>query len=315
VTSVISEEVPNALVGERLDRVVALLADVSRAEAAHLIDNGFVRVGDQVATAGKTKLIAGAVVHIDPTGVRVRELPQADASIALTVLYSDDDVIVINKSAGIVVHPAPGNDTGTLVNALLARFPEIAPVGEDHRPGIVHRLDAGTSGLMVVARTQHAYETLVDDLRDHLVERVYTALVWGRPDAPTGVVDAPIGRDGKDTMKMAVVADGKHARTKYKLEEAFEKPAVSLVRCELETGRTHQIRVHMTAIGHPVVADPVYGAKRPTMGLGRPFLHAAELGFQHPVSGEDLHFTAPMTEDLVNVLAKVRAENDRSGSA
>jgi 23S rRNA pseudouridine1911/1915/1917 synthase len=311
---VISEEVPRALVGERLDRVVAFLGDVSRAEASHLIANGFVRVNDVESTVGKIKLPAEAIVSIDPSGVRVRELPQGDASLGLTVVHEDDDVIVINKPAGLVVHPAPGNDTGTLVNALLARYPELTGVGESHRPGIVHRLDAGTSGLMIVARTQHAYVTLLDDLRDHLVERVYQALVWGCPDAPSGVVDAPIGRDGKDSMKMAVVADGKPARTRYRLEEPFEKPAVSYVRCELESGRTHQIRVHMTAIGHPVVADPVYGGKRPSLGLTRPFLHAAELAFQHPVSHDELRFATPLTEDLADVLAKVRADNDRTGT-
>jgi 23S rRNA pseudouridine1911/1915/1917 synthase len=308
---VISEEVPRALVGERLDRVVALLADVSRSEAANLIAGGFVRVNGVESLSGKVKLVEAALVTIDPAGIRVRELPKGDHSMTVDVVFEDDDVIVINKPAGLVVHPATGNERGTLVNALLARYPEIATVGQVERPGIVHRLDGGTSGLMIVARTGEAYETLVDDLRDHLVERVYSSLVWGHPASPSGVVDAPIGRDTKEPMRMAVVADGKPARTKYRVEETFEKPSVALVRCELETGRTHQIRVHLTAVGHPVVADPIYGGKRPMVELNRPFLHAAELAFQHPTSGDELRFTTPLPADLAAVLEKLRTENAR----
>jgi 23S rRNA pseudouridine1911/1915/1917 synthase len=189
---------------------------------------------------------------------------------------------------------------GTLVNGLLARYPDVAGVGDDPiRPGIVHRLDAGSSGLLVVARTDEAAAHLIEQFADHSATRRYDAVVWGVPDAPHGIIDAPIGRDRGDPLKMAVVAGGRPARTDYRVVGTYRSPAlVSRLECRLETGRTHQIRVHLASIDHPLVGDPTYGQRRPVLGLTRPFLHAAELAFDHPTTGERMTFTSPLAPDL-----------------
>ena len=224
----------------------------------------------------------------------------ADATVEFTVVHADDDVIVIDKPAGLVVHPGAGNPDGTLVNGLLARFPEIVDVGDDPvRPGIVHRLDAGSSGLLVVARTDAAREALIEQFAEHHAERTYIALVWGHPAAPHGVIDAPVGRSKRDPLRMAVVADGRWARTEYQVLERFDRPAeLALLECRLETGRTHQIRVHLSSIGHPLVGDPVYGQRKPRLQMERPFLHAAKLAFVHPGRGERVEFASPLPADL-----------------
>ncbi|MFM9111637.1 MAG: pseudouridine synthase, partial [Actinomycetota bacterium] len=209
------EVLPKALADQRLDRVVSIIADVSRAVAAALIEGSAVNVDGELATSGKVKVREGQRISVDVSRVPRKELPAADASIILDVVHEDSDVIVIDKQPGIVVHPGAGNPTGTVVNGILARFPEVAGVGDPMRPGIVHRLDAGTSGLMVVARTQVAYDFLVDALTRRDVTRVYSALVWGHPEVDEGVIDAPIGRDHRDPTKMAVVVDGKVARTRF----------------------------------------------------------------------------------------------------
>ena len=204
------------------------------------------------------------------------------------------------------MHPGAGNPDKTLVNGLLAKFPEIAEVGESHRPGIVHRLDVGTTGLLAVARTQRAYHALVDALASRDVGRVYRTLVWGHLDNPIGVVDAPIGRDHRDAMRMAVVVDGKPARTRYRVLQEFRTPTdASTLECRLETGRTHQIRVHLAAIGHPVVGDGAYGGIRSGIESPRPFLHAAALELLHPVTGEELRFESVLPDDLGAVEASL----------
>jgi 23S rRNA pseudouridine1911/1915/1917 synthase len=301
----ITEEIPSALAGQRLDRVVSLVAEVSRAEAARLIDGGFVRLDGAPADAGKERLREGQQLEVDTSGISVPTLPGPDSAVEVPVIYADEHLLVVDKPAGLVVHPATGNETGTLVNGLLARYPELAGVGQPERPGIVHRLDGGTSGLLLVARTQPAYEALVELLRGHEVERVYDALVWGDPESPSGLIDAPIGRDPRDPLKMAVVGKGRASRTRYTVERRFESPPVSLLTCRLETGRTHQIRVHLAAIGHPVVADHQYAGRRPTFGLVRPFLHARRLELVHPFTGEEMAFDAPMPEDLDRALAEL----------
>ena len=300
------EEIPESLSGERLDRIVSLLADVSRADATVILANHGVSVDGEPATSGKVRLRAGQIVEIDPTSLPVPELPGPDAAIPVTVVFADDDVIVVDKAPGVVVHPAAGHKGGTLVNGLLARFPEIAEVGDPERPGIVHRLDVGTSGLLVVARNDDAYESLVGQLSEHDVERRYVALAWGRFDAPVGTVDAPIGRDPRDPLRMAVVATGKEARTHFRVERTFDEPEVSLVTCELETGRTHQIRVHLAAIGHPVVGDGTYGGQRPGWLADRPFLHAARLSFRHPSTGDVVSFDSELPADLCELLDRCR---------
>ncbi|MEY4340114.1 MAG: hypothetical protein RLZ14_1964, partial [Actinomycetota bacterium] len=229
---------------------------------------------------------------------------EADSSVEFEVVFADEHLIVVDKPAGLVVHPGASNPEGTLVNGLLARFPEIVDVGEAHRPGIVHRLDLGTSGLMAVARSQRAYHELVDALSSRDVGRVYQALVWGHPANPHGLIDAPIGRDHRDALRMAVVVDGKPARTRYRVLQQYRAPAeAAALECRLESGRTHQIRVHLSAIGHPVVGDPTYGGVRSGIESPRPFLHAARLELEHPVSREPLVFESPLPADLADVMA------------
>jgi 23S rRNA pseudouridine1911/1915/1917 synthase len=299
---VIREEIPPALAGERLDRIVALVTDASRSDAAALVAAGGVQVDGEVVASGKLRLHLGQVIHVDESKLPLPDLPAPDPTVEFTVVYDDDDVIVVDKPAGLVVHPGAGNADGTLVNGLLARYPELAAIGEPHRPGIVHRLDIGTSGLMVVARSMRAYHTLVYALSQRDVTRVYRTMVWGHLANAVGVIDAPIGRDHRDAMRMAVVVDGKSARTRYHVLTAYRTPAeASSVVCRLESGRTHQIRVHLAAIGHPVIGDSTYGGVRHAVVAPRPFLHAAELMFVHPDSGESLTFVSPLPDDLVAV--------------
>nr|MBU6202466.1 RluA family pseudouridine synthase [Acidobacteriota bacterium] len=300
----ITETIPASLAGVRIDRVVSLIADISRSAASALIESGGVSVDGAVVTAGKEKMTEGQLIVVDVTQAKGPALPEPDSSVSLDVVYADDDVIVVNKDAGVVVHPGAGNQSGTLVNFLLAAYPEIAVVGDPMRPGLVHRLDAGTTGLLVVARTPAAYESLVGQLASRSVTRVYSVLVWGVPVSMNGVIDAPIGRDQRDPTRMAVVVDGRASRTHYAVQRAFHEPKdAALVECRLETGRTHQIRVHLASIGHPVVGDATYGGVRAGLRAKRPMLHAQELAFDHPVSGERRTFTATTPADFDDMLA------------
>jgi 23S rRNA pseudouridine1911/1915/1917 synthase len=302
----IHEEIPPALAGERLDRIVALITDASRSDAAELVEAGGVQVDGAVITSGKRRLQLGQIIDVDETKLPTTKPPAADPAVEYSVVYDDDDLIIVDKPAGLVVHPGAGNPSGTLVNGLLAAYPEIAGIGEMHRPGIVHRLDIGTSGLLVVARSVRAYHSLVYALAQRDVARVYRTVVWGHPANPTGVIDAPIGRDHRDPMRMAVVVDGKTARTRYQVLATYRSPAAaSTLECRLESGRTHQIRVHLAAIGHPVVGDGTYGGIRHGIATPRPFLHAVELVFVHPASGESMSFTSPLPDDLVAVEAQL----------
>jgi 23S rRNA pseudouridine1911/1915/1917 synthase len=302
---VVVEEVPAALAGERLDRFVAMLTGRSRAGAAALIAEGAVSVGGTVATTGKVKLAAGDEVAVDP-GPEPGPLVVADPAVEFAVVHADDDVVVVDKPAGLVVHPGAGHATGTLAHGLLARFPEIADVGEPDRPGIVHRLDRDTSGLLVVARTEGARRKLSSMLAARQVERVYLALVHGLPAADAGLVDAPIGRSTRHPTRMALHERGRDARTGYEVQQRWPDPGCALLRCRLETGRTHQIRVHLAAIGHPVVGDDTYdgGRKRP-VAVPRLFLHATRLAFEHPVTGAAMAFDSPLPPDLAEVLDRL----------
>ncbi len=303
----IEEVIPRALAGERIDRLVAMLSGCSRAEAAQAVADGDVSVDGVAVTKPSVKVGEGQRVTIAVDPVRVEEPPSADPTVAFTVVHADADVIVIDKPAGLVVHPGAGHDAATLVHGLLARYPEIAGVGDDPaRPGIVHRLDKGTSGLLVVARTPEAHEELVAQLADHSVERCYTALVWGHLDTPLGTIDAPVGRSRRDPLKMTVSATGREARTHYEVERSFHDPVVtSLLTCRLETGRTHQIRVHLRSIGHAVVGDDLYGGARASLPFDRPFLHAAELAFDHPGTGERVSFRSGLPSELVELLGRL----------
>ena len=303
----IVETVPAALAGERLDRIVAFILDVSRSVAADVIAAGGASVDGEPATTGKLRLTEGQEVSADPSKVPIQQAPGADHTVEFGVIHEDEHIIVIDKPAGLVVHPGAGNPDHTLVNGLLARYPEVADVGEQIRPGIVHRLDAGSSGVLVVARTQQAAEALMAQFASHHATRAYLALVWGHPEAPHGVIDAPIGRSRRDPLKMAIVADGRRSRTEYRVIDRFDSPAeLALLQCNLETGRTHQIRVHLSSINHPLVGDPVYGQRRPKLQLERPFLHAVELVFDHPATGQPVTYRSELAADLAARLATLR---------
>lgn len=302
---IIDETVPSALAGQRVDRVISLVADIPRAAASQIIDAGAVLLDGVVVKAGKIKVSEGQRIVVDLSLLPEKQLPAAEPNIKVDVVYVDEDVIVINKQAGIVVHPGAGNPTGTLVNAVLAIYPEIASVGDPFRPGVVHRLDAGTTGLMVMARTKGAYDSLVEALQRRVVVRRYLAIVWGEMSAPSGVIDAPLGRDQRDPTKMAVLAGGKIARTNYEVRQAFTLPvSCSLLECGLETGRTHQIRVHLATLGHSVVGDVVYGGARSVLSSPRPMLHAMTLTFDHPVTGIEMEFHSEIPQDFAAILEK-----------
>ncbi|MGI9603207.1 MAG: RluA family pseudouridine synthase [Acidimicrobiales bacterium] len=291
--------VPGPLAGERLDRVVALLGDVSRSAAAGSVAEGQVSVNGEVVLDRARRVALDDVIEASlPAPAAPLEIT-ADPTIPFAVRHEDEHLLVIDKPAGVVVHPGAGRSTGTLCHGLLARYPDVAGVGEEGRPGIVHRLDRGTSGLLVVARTEEAYQALVELLSRHQIDREYLAMVWGSVDGPEGVVDGPIGRSRRDPTKMTVTPRGKPARTRYRVESALSDPSRTLLRCWLETGRTHQIRVHLASIGHPVVADAVYrGAPLPNQDLDRPWLHARRLQFVHPIVGDDIVVESELPPDL-----------------
>ncbi len=303
-----SEVVPAALAGERIDRVVAMITGASRARVTEWLEAGLVSSNGVVIATRSRRVDEGDVVFVD---VEPDEGPRPlvpEPQIDVPIVFLDDDVIVIDKPAGLVVHPGAGNATGTLVQAMLAVHPEIAAVGEPDRPGVVHRLDKDTSGLMLMARSPVAHEELSAMLAAHEVERTYLTLVWGIPEARSGLVDAPIGRSAREPTKMVVSAQGRDARTRYTVLESFTDPVpCALVECRLETGRTHQIRVHMAAIGHAVVGDDRYRGTRPALTTPRMFLHSAALAFDHPVRPEEhLEFLSDLPSDLASVLETLR---------
>lgn len=299
------EEMPGALDGERVDRVLALLTGCSRSEAAELVAAEQVLVGDRTVHKASHRVAEGDVVSILRDPHRPESTVHADPEVDVRVVYDDDDIIVVDKQAGLVVHPGPGHRGATLVHGLLARYPELAEVGEPERPGLVHRLDRGTSGLMVVARTPDAYHDLVDQLSTHAVERTYVALVWGHPEHANGVIDAPIGRSRRDPLRMTVAVDGRESRTAYHVEQLFFEPVeAALLTCQLETGRTHQIRVHLSSIGHAVVGDELYAGHRHRLAAPRPFLHARRLELTHPGTGERVAFESPLPAELEELLAR-----------
>lgn len=298
--------IPPALAGERVDRVVALVTGVSRSEAADLVTSGAVTIDGKPVTTRSVRLAEGAELDIAlPVPTEDPGL-MPDPSVPVTVVYEDADLLVVDKPAGLVIHPGAGQHDGTLVHGLLARYPELVTVGQSDRPGIVHRLDKGTSGLLLVARSDAAYEALVEMLAAHDVQRRYRALVWGHLEAPTGEIDAPIGRSQRHRTKMAVTMRGRDALTRYEVLRRFDLPvAVTELSCWLATGRTHQIRVHLTSIGHPVVGDARYNGARSSLPLPRPALHAEHLELEHPVSGRPLAFDSPLPVDLTDLFASL----------
>ncbi len=303
---------------------MALLGGLSRKAAGELVASGAVRVDHLVVTTPSRTLRVGQHLGIelpppDP------HLLSGDASVVFDVVYEDEHLIVVDKPAGLVVHRGAGHETGTLVEGLLARYPDLlrlsgsGPGGTGRgagagRPGIVHRLDKGTSGLLVVARTPEAMASLAKQFREHTAQREYVALVWGGLQSSSGVIEAPIGRSERHPTKMAVKAGGRFARTSYQVLERFDSPTgATLIEAKLETGRTHQVRVHLAAIGHPVVGDDRYGMSRlawPALSaapeVGRLFLHARRLVLEHP-SGESREWASPLPGDLLRTLEALRS--------
>jgi 23S rRNA pseudouridine1911/1915/1917 synthase len=290
--------IPASLAGFRLDQALArLLPAESRTRLAKLIDEGHVRV-DGAHAAAKLKMKSGETVEVR-LAPRVEESAFRPEAIALDIIHEDEDVLVLDKPAGLVVHPGSGNWAGTMLNALLHHAPGLEQLA---RAGIVHRLDKDTSGLLVVAKHEAAQLSLVRQLQAHTVKRTYLALARGAVAGP-GVVDAPIGRHPKHRTRMAVVASGKPAVTHYRVKRKF--PAHTLLECDLETGRTHQIRVHLASIGHPIEGDPVYAGRGERL-LPRQALHAWKLEFVHPRSGRSMRFEAPLPEDFRALLESLR---------
>lgn len=289
--------------GERLDKTLAArFAEFSRAQLQNLIHDGAVMVNDKVVTKPAYRIEGGETIRIR------LPLPNQDAepkpeSIPLDVLYEDQDLAVVNKLAGMVVHPAFGHTSGTLVNAALARWPQIAEFSESGRAGIVHRLDKETSGVILIAKTARALENLREQFKKRTVEKRYLALVEGVPETPDGVVNASIGRDPAQRKRMGVLHTGREAITEFHVVEAFEEN--SLLEVAPKTGRTHQIRVHLSFIGHPVVGDTVYGYRRQKIKLKRHFLHAASVTFTLPATGQRLTVSAPLPAELQAVLDKL----------
>lgn len=294
---------PPERAGERLDRFVGEMAELSRSRVQQLIETGLVLV-DGVTREKNYRLRAGDEVELTlPEAREARALPE---EIPVEIVYEDEWLLVVNKPKGMVVHPAPGNETGTLVNALLFHCGgSLSGIGGVLRPGIVHRIDKDTSGLLVVAKCDRAHAGLAEMIKAHDFEREYRAVLTGRPREAEFTVNAPIGRSVRDRKKMAVTEkNAKQAVTHFAVLE--ELPGHAYVRARLETGRTHQIRVHAAYLGHPVAGDTVYGAKKPVPGLAGQCLHAAHLGFCHPVTGEQLHFEAPLPAYFTAFLEKLR---------
>jgi 23S rRNA pseudouridine1911/1915/1917 synthase len=290
--------------GGRLDRLVAArLADLSRTAVQRLIDDGFITLNGSFCKASD-KVEQGDVIVVRVPPPAPTELLAED--IPLTIVYEDDDVVVIDKPAGLVVHPAAGHDSGTLVNALLGHIPDLEGIGGEVRPGIVHRLDKDTSGLIIAAKNDRALQFLQDQFKARTIKKMYLALVEGIVEPREGIVDAPIGRSKSDRKKMAVTREGRSARTRYRVRQIYRQPELTLVEAYPETGRTHQIRVHLAWLKHPLVGDEVYGRQRSIVPIERHFLHAASLTLTLP-NGELHTFTSKLPADLQQVLEQLTA--------
>lgn len=286
--------------GSRLDKALADLTDLSRSQANDEIKKGGVLVNGKPAKAKYAVKVGDVITYQLPEEEVLDYLPE---DLPLDIVYQDEAVAVVNKPQGMVVHPSAGHASGTLVNALLYHIKDLSTINGVVRPGIVHRIDKDTSGLLMIAKNDQAHQALAEELKAKKSLRKYLAIVHGNLPTDRGVIEAPIGRSDKDRKKQAVTAKGKPALTRFQVLERFG--AYSLVELTLETGRTHQIRVHMAYIGHPVAGDPVYGPRKTLAGQGQ-FLHAQTLGFTHPTSGEELVFTAPAPAIFQETLEKLR---------
>lgn len=298
--------VPDGLAGERLDVALTRLLGLSRSRAADLIEHGCVEV-DGSAASKSERLLPGAMLTVDLQETRVEAPPAAEPVPGMRILYDDDDVVVVDKPVGVAAHPSPGWTGPTVVGGLAAAGYRISTSGAAERQGIVHRLDVGTSGVMAVAKSERAYTSLKRQFKDRTVDKVYHAVVQGHCDPLSGTVEAPIGRHPQHDYKWAVVSDGKPSVTHYDTLEAF--PHASLLEIHLETGRTHQIRVHMAALRHPCAGDVTYGADpglARRLGLQRQWLHARQLSFDHPTTGERITVASDYPDDLREALERLR---------
>ena len=283
------------------------VAGLSRTEVQRLIRSGAARVNGRTTVSPSVKVNAGDRVEFDAPGPTEADAPPIPQNLDFGVVYEDEHVIVVDKPAGMAVHSGAGRADGTLVNGLLARYPELSELEPSERPGIVHRLDADTSGLMVVGRTAESASALSAAIKEREVDRRYVAMVVGKLPPGPGVIDRHMGRHPTIRTQQAVLPDGRPARTRFAYQSghfAFGKN-LSMVNLKLETGRTHQIRVHMQAIGYPILGDPIYGILIPEIPIRRQFLHANQLGFRHPVTGEDLLLSSPLPPDLARALASI----------
>jgi 23S rRNA pseudouridine1911/1915/1917 synthase len=299
--------VPEGLDGLRLDAALSRLFGLSRTTAVTVIEAGGALLDGRVR--GKSdRVVAGSLLEVDLPSAPPSGLPAPEVVEGLRVVHEDDDIVVVDKPVGVAAHPSPGWTGPTVIGGLAAAGHRVSTSGAEERQGVVHRLDVGTSGLMVVAKSEHAYSVLKDAFRERTVEKIYHALVQGHPDPLTGTVDAPIDRHPTAAYKFAVVAGGRDSVTHYATVEAFRH--ATLLEIHLETGRTHQIRVHMAAIKHPCVGDVTYGAD-PTLskklGLERQWLHAVRLGFAHPDDGRWVEFESPYPADLQHALDVISA--------
>jgi 23S rRNA pseudouridine1911/1915/1917 synthase len=294
--------IPLELDGQRADKALSVLLDASRSVARSIIDAGNAQVDGQSIRPSQ-KLRAGTVIVAQLPEIDMELLPEDD--IQFDVVYADDDVLVVDKPAGLVVHPGTGRAGGTLVNGLISRFPDIVGVGQESRWGIVHRLDRGTSGLLVVARSAQAYERLVDMIKARDVSRRYLSVVQGVFTNTLGTVEAPIGRDPNNPTRMHLSQVGRSARTHYRRLAEWSEADASLLSVTLETGRTHQIRVHMRSIGHRILGDTVYGRRGVAGDPGRAWLHARQLGFDHPMTAKKMDFVSALPADLSDSLVSL----------
>ena len=301
--------VPDGLAGERVDAALSRLLGMSRTKVADLAGAGDVLMDGRVL-AKSDRLVSGALLEVTVPDLSAEAPPPPEPVPGMRIQLDDEDIVVVDKPVGVAAHPSPGWTGPTVVGALAAAGYRISTSGAAERQGVVHRLDVGTSGLMVVAKSERAYTVLKRAFKERTVTKVYHAVVQGHPDPTTGTIDAPIGRHPARDSRWAVVADGKPSITHYETLEAM--PGAAVLQIHLETGRTHQIRVHSAAIGHPCVGDLTYGADprlAERLGLHRQWLHAMRLGFTHPGTGEWLEITSSYPEDLAGALAVLRAED------
>ncbi|MCJ1907175.1 RluA family pseudouridine synthase [Planococcus ruber] len=297
-------EITEEMAGERIDKVVSAMdEDWSRSQIANWVKDGAIKVNGETVKPNYKVRLDDVIIATPPI---LEELDVVPEDLNLEIVYEDADVLVVNKPKGMVVHPAPGHSQGTLVNGLMHHCTDLSGINGVVRPGIVHRIDKDTSGLLMVAKNDAAHQSLVDQLVKKTVTRKYVALVHGHIPHDKGTIDAPIARDPKERQNMSVVDKGKHAVTHFRVLERFGN--FTLVECRLETGRTHQIRVHMKYIGFPLVGDPKYGPRK-TMEIGGQALHAEVIGFNHPKTGEYMEFSADMPAEFAELLESLRKKD------